>query len=215
MEWPARSPDLNPIEHLWVYLGREVAALNPPPRSLHELKQGLLCVWSSLPIPVALAKRKEIDPFLKRMVTEDEKWVTYDNIVRSLSCSKLGEAAQTVLLPYDQTLNSNIYCQQLDHLKLANDQQLLELTNRRSVVFHQNNFTPHTFGVTSEKRWELGWEVLMHPLYTSNLALNGYHLFLALQSYRIYKKLGSREDCENRLLEIFTTKGKISMREAI
>ncbi|GFT34822.1 DDE_3 domain-containing protein [Trichonephila clavipes] len=49
MEWPARSPDLNPIEHLWDYLGREVAALNPPPRSLHELKQGLLCVWSSLP----------------------------------------------------------------------------------------------------------------------------------------------------------------------
>ncbi|GFT28159.1 uncharacterized protein K02A2.6 [Trichonephila clavipes] len=53
MEWPARSPDLKLIEHLWDYLGREVAALNPPPRSLHELKQGLLCVWSSLPIPVS------------------------------------------------------------------------------------------------------------------------------------------------------------------
>ncbi|GFW24053.1 DDE_3 domain-containing protein [Trichonephila clavipes] len=47
MEWSARSPDVNPIEQLWDYLGREVAALNPPPRSLHELKQGLLCVWSS------------------------------------------------------------------------------------------------------------------------------------------------------------------------
>ncbi|GFY30130.1 transposable element Tc3 transposase [Trichonephila clavipes] len=53
MEWPARSRDLNPIEHLWDYLGREVAALNPPPRSLYELKQSILCVWSSLPIPVS------------------------------------------------------------------------------------------------------------------------------------------------------------------
>ncbi|GFX80237.1 transposable element Tcb2 transposase [Trichonephila clavipes] len=63
MEWPARSPDLNPIEHLWDYLGREVAALNPPTRSLHELKQGLLCVWSSLPIPVSdnLINSMEID----------------------------------------------------------------------------------------------------------------------------------------------------------
>ncbi|GFT30620.1 transposable element Tcb2 transposase [Trichonephila clavipes] len=63
MEWPARSPDLNPIERLLRNLGREVSALNPPPRSLHELKQGLLCVWSSLPIPVSdnLINSMEID----------------------------------------------------------------------------------------------------------------------------------------------------------
>ncbi|GFT78356.1 histone-lysine N-methyltransferase SETMAR [Trichonephila clavipes] len=30
----------------------------------------------------ALAKSNEIDPFLKRMVTGEENWVTYDNIVR-------------------------------------------------------------------------------------------------------------------------------------
>ncbi|GBL84680.1 hypothetical protein AVEN_191132-1 [Araneus ventricosus] len=53
MEWPAQSPDLNPIEHLWDYLGRQVAALSPPPRSLYELEQGLLCVWSSFPISVS------------------------------------------------------------------------------------------------------------------------------------------------------------------
>lgn len=53
MEWPALSPDLNPIEHLWDYLGRQVAALSPPPRSLDELEQGLLRVWSSLPISVS------------------------------------------------------------------------------------------------------------------------------------------------------------------
>ncbi|GFT97448.1 histone-lysine N-methyltransferase SETMAR [Trichonephila clavipes] len=30
----------------------------------------------------ALAKRNEIDPFLKRIVTGDEKWVTYYNTLR-------------------------------------------------------------------------------------------------------------------------------------
>ncbi|GFT41877.1 hypothetical protein TNCV_1667321 [Trichonephila clavipes] len=42
-----------------------------------------------------LAKRNEIDPFLKHMVIGDEKWVTYYNIVRKRSWSKCVEAAQT------------------------------------------------------------------------------------------------------------------------
>ncbi|GBM04956.1 hypothetical protein AVEN_126103-1 [Araneus ventricosus] len=53
MEWPVQFPDQNPIEHLWDCLGRQVAALSPPPRSLDELEQGLLRVWSSLPISVS------------------------------------------------------------------------------------------------------------------------------------------------------------------
>lgn len=179
----------------------------------------------------ALAKRNEIDPFLKRMVTGDEKWVTYDNIVRKRSWSKRGEAAQTVakpgltarkvllciwwdlkgiiyyeLLPYGQTLNSDLYCQQLDRLKLAIDQKRPELANRRGVVFHQDNARPHTSVVTRQKLRELGWEVLMHPPYSPDLAPSDYHLFLALQNFLSNKKLGSREDCENRLLEFFANK---------
>ncbi|GFV30348.1 mariner transposase [Trichonephila clavipes] len=107
----------------------------------------------------------EIDPFLKR-ISGDEKWVTCDNIVRKRSWSKRGEAAQMVakvslmvllgiwwnwkgiiyyeLLQYDQTLNSALYCQQLYRLKLAIDQRQPELTNRRGVVFHQDNARPNT-----------------------------------------------------------------------
>ncbi|GFW33210.1 mariner Mos1 transposase [Trichonephila clavipes] len=107
------------------------------------------------------------------MVTGDEKRVTYNNIVRKRSWSKRGEAAQTVakprltsrmvllciwwdwkgifyyeLLPKGQILNSDLYCQQLDRLKLSTDQKRPELANRRAVVFHQDNATPHTYIVT-------------------------------------------------------------------
>ncbi|GFX72481.1 histone-lysine N-methyltransferase SETMAR [Trichonephila clavipes] len=149
----------------------------------------------------AMVKRNEIDPFLKRMVTGDEKWVPYDNIVRKRSWSKLSEAAQR-----GQTLNSDIYCQQLDRLKLATDQKRPELVNRRGVVFHQNNATPHTSAVTRQKLWKLGWEVSMHPPCSLDLAPNDFHLFLALQNFLSDKKLGPRENCENRLLEFFANK---------
>ncbi|GFS94327.1 transposable element Tcb2 transposase [Trichonephila clavipes] len=36
MSWPANSPDLNPIEHVWDMLGRQIAALSQPPRSVTE-----------------------------------------------------------------------------------------------------------------------------------------------------------------------------------
>ncbi|GFW92833.1 histone-lysine N-methyltransferase SETMAR [Trichonephila clavipes] len=105
-----------------------------------------------------------------------------------------------------QTLNSDLYCQQLDRLKLAINQKRLELANRRGVVFHQDNANLHRSVVTLQKFWALCWEVLMHPLYSPDLAPSDYHLFLVLQNFPSDKKLGPREDCENRLLEFFANK---------
>ncbi|GFV87993.1 histone-lysine N-methyltransferase SETMAR [Trichonephila clavipes] len=80
------------------------------------------------------------------------------------------------------------------------------MANRRCVVFHQDNARPHTSVVTRQKLWGLGWEVLVHPPYRPDMAPSDYHLFLALQNYLSDKKLGSREDCVNRLLEFFANK---------
>nr|CAH7750530.1 unnamed protein product [Callosobruchus chinensis] len=37
LEWPAMSPDMNPIEHVWDYVSRVIFNRNNPPRSWQEL----------------------------------------------------------------------------------------------------------------------------------------------------------------------------------
>lgn len=131
----------------------------------HELTQKNLMYRIS--ICESLLNRNKIDPFLKRIVTGDEKWVTYENVRRQKSWSKANEVAQTVakpgltarklllcvwwdwqgiiyyeLLPYGQTINSTLYCNQLDRLKLAIEQKRPALINRRGIMFHQDNARP-------------------------------------------------------------------------
>ncbi|GFW02336.1 transposable element Tcb2 transposase [Trichonephila clavipes] len=49
MEWPACSPDMNPIEHVWDALGRRVAGRQIPPQTLQELERALLEEWERIP----------------------------------------------------------------------------------------------------------------------------------------------------------------------
>lgn len=44
-----------------------------------------------------LLKRNEIDPFPKRLITGDEKWIVYNNVNRKRSWMMQDEPAQTTL----------------------------------------------------------------------------------------------------------------------
>ena len=46
-----------------------------------------------------LLKHNEIEPFLKRIITGDEKWVKYENIKRKRSWSKADDPPQTISKP--------------------------------------------------------------------------------------------------------------------
>ncbi|GFV93905.1 transposable element Tcb1 transposase [Trichonephila clavipes] len=48
MDWPAYSPDLNPIEHVWDMLGRRIVARQPRPTCLPELRSALLDEWCNI-----------------------------------------------------------------------------------------------------------------------------------------------------------------------
>ncbi|GFX65330.1 transposable element Tc1 transposase [Trichonephila clavipes] len=47
--WPARSPDLNPIENVWDALERQVAGRNYPPTNKNTLIRALTEEWDKLP----------------------------------------------------------------------------------------------------------------------------------------------------------------------
>ncbi|GFV22133.1 transposable element Tcb2 transposase [Trichonephila clavipes] len=49
MDWPAYSPDLNPIEHVWDMLTRRIAVRQPHPTCLPELRRALLDEWCNTP----------------------------------------------------------------------------------------------------------------------------------------------------------------------
>jgi hypothetical protein len=46
--WPAQSPDLNPIEHLWVNLKNKMKEYPEPPKGVHELWNRVAEEWNKI-----------------------------------------------------------------------------------------------------------------------------------------------------------------------
>ena len=49
LPWPAFSPDMSPIEHLWDELGRRVHNRQPQPADIHQLQAALVEEWRAIP----------------------------------------------------------------------------------------------------------------------------------------------------------------------
>ena len=45
---PAKSPDLNPIEHVWDSLDRRLRPRRNPPANVTELRQALILEWNNI-----------------------------------------------------------------------------------------------------------------------------------------------------------------------
>ena len=49
LDWPSKSPDFSPIEHVWDRLKRQVRARQNPPRTLVQLLPALQEEWAAIP----------------------------------------------------------------------------------------------------------------------------------------------------------------------
>lgn len=66
LQWPPRSPDLNPIENFWAYVQREVS--NRGPTDVNELRAFVLRVWNDIPQSVVDAHVASFQQRLKDCV---------------------------------------------------------------------------------------------------------------------------------------------------
>lgn len=197
----------------------------------HELKE--IHLTARINICDNLIKREKNDPFSKRLITGDEKWIVYNNVVRKRSWYRRDGSPQTTskadihqkkvmlsvwwdfkgivffeLLPRNQTINSDVYCRQLNSLNESIIQKRPELVNRKGVVFHHDNARPHTSLITRQKLLELGWDVLPHPPYSPDLAPSDFHLFRALQNSLRGITFNSDEAVNQHLVQFFADKDR-------
>ncbi|CAK9798994.1 Histone-lysine N-methyltransferase SETMAR [Anthophora plagiata] len=204
----------------------------------HDLTEKNL--MDRISISDSLLRRNENDPFLKRLITGDEKWILYNNVQRKRSWGKQNESPLTTakdglhpkkvmlciwwdwkgvlyheLLPYNRTINSDVYCNQLDRLKAAIDEKRPELANRRGVVFQHDNARPHVSIQSRQKLLQLGWDVLPHPPYSPDLAPSDFHLFRSLQNFLNGKKFDSMEACKNYVDQFIAQKDAIFWKNGI
>lgn len=54
LDWPAQSPDLNPIEHLWWYLKKRLNEYETEPSGILELWERVQVEWDAIPAQVCI-----------------------------------------------------------------------------------------------------------------------------------------------------------------
>jgi DDE superfamily endonuclease len=52
LEWPSQSPDLNPIEHLWEHLDRQLTGRKPSNKD--DLFEKMKVAWNEIPLDVVI-----------------------------------------------------------------------------------------------------------------------------------------------------------------
>ena len=178
-------------------------------------------------VALTLLSLKRHQNWLSSIVTSDEKRIHYVNMVcRRLWCAA-GDVPQATakpgfrpkkvmlsvwwdckgvimfeLLPTNTTIAVELYCNQLDHLAIQIQQKHL---HHGPVHFLHNNARPHTAACICQKLLDLGWEILIHPPYSPDLALSDFHLFLSMSNTLHNKAFANDDELNQWLVKFFAS----------
>ena len=177
---------------------------------------------------VSLLSYSRRTDWLNTIIIGDEKWCMYTNVRRRRSWTDAASPPATTakaemhqrkvmlsvwwdskgivyweLLPQNVTVTSQVYCTQLDRLATSFAQKRPNVSH---VRFLHDNARPHTARGTREKLLELGWEILVHPPYSPDLAPSDDHLFRSLSNDMAGKTFEDDEQLKLYLTNFFDTK---------
>lgn len=77
LQWPSQSPDLNPIEHLWAHLKRQLNKYENPPRGMLELWERVEAEWSKIDRSVCINLIKSMPRRIDAVIKARGKWTNY------------------------------------------------------------------------------------------------------------------------------------------
>ena len=67
---------------------------------------------------------------------------------------------------------------------------------KKKILFQDNNALSHTSNIVQAKKHELGFESLLHPPYSPDLAPSDYYLFPNLKRWLCRRRFESNEEVE-------------------
>ena len=80
------------------------------------------------------------------------------------------------------------------------------MVNRKGVIFHHDNAIPHTSLATRQKLLRRGWEVMLHPPFSSDLAPSDYYIFRCLHNSLNGKTFNDDDAVKSHLVQLFANK---------
>ncbi|XP_049819262.1 histone-lysine N-methyltransferase SETMAR-like [Aethina tumida] len=139
--------------------------------------------------------------FLRRYVTMNETWLHHFTLESNRQSAewtahdepnpKRGKTQQSA--GKGQTINSDFYIALLDRLKDEIIKKRPHL-KKKKVLFHQDNTPCHKSMKTMPKLHELGFELIQHPPYSTDLAPSDFFLFSDLRRILAGKKFSANEE---------------------
>lgn len=171
-------------------------------------------------------------------MSTDEKWVHYKNVIRKHSWLKKGQKAKPTakpdlhprkrmlsifwdtkgiihyeFLPKNVTMTGELYAEILERVNQALKKKRPQ---KKAIIFHQDNATPHYKECVKVQLKKMKWDILKHPAYSPDLSETDYCINRSLDNFNRGKDYGrSDEAMEQGIKEWIASKEEAFFRDGI